>query len=268
MKFAIKFKSIVAFKLARLLPIRILKNLEAISHIGLGKGWDGGIENEIKLLLHEANKLGIVKIVALDIGANQGHWTSALKALNSSADVHVFEPSSSTFLLLKKNLETLKGVFLYQLALGSSIKKANLYSNFASSPLASLSKRKLIHEDIQFSNVEEVNLVTLDSWSAMHPAITPNIIKIDVEGHELEVLQGSLSMLPNVKIIQFEFGGTDIDTRVFFKDFWYFLFSVRFRIYRATPKGLMEIEKYSESEETFKFMTYYAINNNALDPTA
>lgn len=267
MKFVIKFKSILAFKLARLLPMSILKILEAISHVGLGKGWDGGIQNEIKVLLHEAHKLGIVKIVALDIGANQGHWTSALKALNTSAEVHVFEPSASTFILLKQNLETLKGIFLYQLALGNSIKKANLYSNFASSPLASLSKRKLIHEDIQFSNVEEINLVTLDSWSSQHPAIIPNVIKIDVEGHELEVLEGALSLLLNIKIIQFEFGGTDIDSRVFFKDFWYFLSSAGFSIFRATPKGLMEIKKYSEGEETFKFMTYYAINTNALGST-
>ena len=247
---------------ARWLPLRILQILESISQVGLGKGWDGGINNEIQLILREAHKLGIVGIVALDVGANQGLWTSTLKALDPIAEVHVFEPSSSSFKLLKLNLETLKGVFAYQLALGNSIKKTILYSNFESSPLASLSKRKLMHQDIQFSNVEEIDLVTLDSWAAEHPSVIPNVIKIDVEGHELEVLEGARSLLSQARIIQFEFGGTDIDSRVFFQDFWYFFTSTPFKIFRATPKGLLEIKKYSESEETFKFMTYYAINLN------
>ncbi len=246
---------------ARYLPLRILRILESISQVGLGKGWDGGIENEIKLVLGEARLQGIKRIVALDIGANAGLWTSTLKSFDPVAEVHAFEPSSSTFNLLRLNLRSFEDCFLYKLALGNSVMKTSLFSNFDTSPLASLSKRKLSHQQIQFSNVEEINLVTLDSWHQSNPSVFPNIIKIDVEGHELEVLEGARSVLPYVKIIQFEFGGTDIDSKVFFQDFWYFFSDSGFKIFRATPKGLMEIKKYSESEETFKFMTYYAIKS-------
>ena len=247
--------------LSKHLPLRSLLILESISQVGLGKGWESGITNEIELVLREIRKLGVERIVALDVGGNQGIWTSTLKALTPNAEVHVFEPSASSFQLLSRNLGSLKDVSLYQCALGNTIKRTFLYSNFETSPLASLTKRELAHQDIQFTNAEEVNLITLDSWFSDNPSVFPNVIKIDVEGHELEVLKGASSILPHVKIIQFEFGGTDIDSKIFFRDFWYFFSSTRFKIFRATPKGLLEIKKYSENEETFKFMTYYAINS-------
>ena len=59
-----------------------------------------------------------------------------------------------------------------------------------------------------------------------------DFMKIDTEGHELEVMKGFEGFLQNVKIIQFEYGGTYIDSNtklmdvidylsVWFKDFSY-----------------------------------------------
>ena len=49
-----------------------------------------------------------------------------------------------------------------------------------------------------------------------------DFFKIDVEGHEMDVLKGIGDKISNIKLIQFEFGGCNIDTRCFFQDFWYF----------------------------------------------
>lgn len=253
-------RSTILFFLSRALPFRVLLILESIGQIGLGKGWDGGISNEIQILLSLKCSLGLPRIVALDIGANKGDWTSTLKHLDPSSEVHVFEPSAGTFKLLKVNLQELSGVHLYQTAIGKTVGKTKLYSNFETSPLASLSVRRLEHDDVVFSNVEEIDVITLDSWKREHQEVTPNVLKVDVEGHELEVLLGGLSLLPQMKIIQFEFGGTDIDSKVFFQDFWYFFLTKNFKIFRLTPKGLLEIKRYSENEEVFKFATLYAVS--------
>ncbi len=258
----VRLRSRISFLAARWLPFRALQILESIGQIGLGKGWDGGISNEIQILIWLKRQMRLSRIVALDIGASKGAWASTLKHLDPSSEVHVFEPSSSTFALLKFNLRKFSEVHFYKTAVGNSRGKANLFSNFETSPLASLSMRRLEHQDVVFSNVEEVDVTTLDHWKLEHPGVIPNILKIDVEGHELEVLLGGQSLLPEIKIIQFEFGGTDIDSKVFFRDFWYFFLSKNFRIFRLTPKGLLEIKQYSENEEVFKFVTLYAVSSD------
>jgi hypothetical protein len=77
----------------------------------------------------------------------------------------------------------------------------------------------------------------------------------------LDVLKGAINSISQFKIIQFEFGGTDIDTRVFFRDFWDYFLSTNFSIFRLTPKGLVKVNEYSEHHEVFSFTTYFAIQS-------
>ena len=81
---------------------------------------------------------------------------------------------------------------------------------------------------------------------------------MDIEGHELDALRGFGEALKHIDVIQFEFGGCNIDTRTFFQDFWYFFQKEGFEIYRITPFDLVKIESYQESEEYFVTTNYLA----------
>ncbi len=87
----------------------------------------------------------------------------------------------------------------------------------------------------------------------------PNVLKMDVEGHELEVLLGSTQLLDNIEIIQFEMGGTNISSRTYFLDFWLFFRDKPFNLYRVGPRGLHRIDSYSEIDEIFLITTFFAI---------
>ena len=87
-------------------------------------------------------------------------------------------------------------------------------------------------------------------------------MKIDIEGMEYSALLGLGGSISYIKVIQFEFGGTCIDTRIFFQDFWYFLTKNKFKIFRITPFGLYEINSYRESDEFFSFTNFLAVNQN------
>jgi hypothetical protein len=96
-----------------------------------------------------------------------------------------------------------------------------------------------------------------------------NWLKVDVEGHELEVLKGAESTISSKQIdfISFEFGGANIDTRTFFKDYYNFFDEEDYRIYRILPSGkLYEIQSYKESEEKFRVTNYVAVNSNIKVP--
>ena len=74
---------------------------------------------------------------------------------------------------------------------------------------------------------EEIYLKRLDNyWKDKSKII--DYIKIDVEGHELDALEGFGDLIKKVRLIQFEFGGCNIDTRTYFQDFWYYFMAKRF----------------------------------------
>jgi hypothetical protein len=82
---------------------------------------------------------------------------------------------------------------------------------------------------------------------------------MDVEGHELDVLQGAELALSNIEIIQFEFGGCNIDTRTFLQDFWYLLSERGYELFRLTPRGIKKITKYTENDEVFSTTNFVAV---------
>ena len=262
-RFEIKY--LLLFLISRLLPTRALRLFEEIGQFGQGKGWDGGLEKEIATLISLANSQGLTKLRALDVGANRGHWTAQLKKNQPNSEIHAFEPSSAAFQLLKETTQGLEDVVLHQKAVGNRTGRVDLFSDRDASPLASLTHRRLGHENIDFSQVESIEVTTIDRWQKDYPSFIPNILKIDVEGHEFEVLIGCAAVLDKIRIIQFEFGGTDIDSRVFFQDYWYFFIDKNFDVFRLTPKGLVQVTKYSESEEIFKFSTFYAVSKVLVD---
>lgn len=259
-KTKVEIKYLLFSMMSRLLPSKALRLCEEIGQFGQGKGWNGGIEKEIYALISLANSQGLTKLRALDVGANQGLWTTKLKKHQPHSEIHAFEPSSTAFQLLKQNTQNLHGIVRHQIAVGNTVGRVNLFSDCDASPLASLTNRRLSHESIEFSQVESIEVTTLEKWQENYPNFIPNILKIDVEGHEFEVLKGGAAVLNEIKIIQFEFGGTDIDSRVFFQDYWYFFLDKNFNIFRLTPKGLNQVTKYSESEEIFKFSTFFAVS--------
>ena len=110
---------------------------------------------------------------------------------------------------------------------------------------------------------EEVSVNTLDGFCKKNNISTIDFLKIDVEGNEYKVLLGAQKMIKAGKIsfIQFEFGGTDIDARIFFFDFFKLL-SGNYNLYRILKNGLWPINHYKETDEIFFTTNYLAVLND------
>jgi FkbM family methyltransferase len=223
-----------------------------------GKGWGASTTREEASALF--NHLGTNpddKITVFDVGANVGDYTDAVLQLLSNATVFSFEPSPEAHIILQKRFSNVSQVSLAKVALGKARGKSNLFADASGSPLASLTKRRLDHFGLEFTHSDLVDVVTLDEWCNEN-AIWPDVIKMDVEGHELDVLKGGENAVANARAVQFEFGGCNIDTRTFFQDFWYFFKTKGFEIWRITPSGLFKQENYSELDECFVTTNYIA----------
>jgi hypothetical protein len=61
-------------------------------------------------------------------------------------------------------------------------------------------------------------------------------------------------------MVAFEFGGSNIDSRSFFQDFYYFFKAQKFNLSRITPSGyLYPIKSYSELLEQFRCTNFVAV---------
>ncbi len=251
-------KKIISILLKIPVSIKLIKSIEEISqnYQGKGNGWGtDSIENEVN------NCLSLLKLspkIFIDIGANKGEYTQYLLKRKPNLECHIFEPSVSNFEKLK-NMFTQQNIFINKIGLSNSNKKSKLYSNYSGSKLASLTKRRLEHFEVKMNYTEIIELQRFDNYWKNKESIL-DYVKIDVEGHELDVLEGFGDLINRVKLIQFEFGGCNIDTRTFFQDFWYYFAEKDFLIYRITPRGPLLIKKYSEKNEYFATTNYIAIN--------
>ena len=235
----------IVHRLLKFLPLLIARNLsisfweraEDFAQKQLGKGsgaWS--TKREARMIADFVGSMQIRDLVAIDAGANLGNWTAELLEYLPRASVFAFEPSHAAFTQLQKRFSTDDRITSINIALGKKNETSVLYADQSGSGLGSLSKRRVQHFNIDFSFEEEVKVQTLDSWISNNKLkILPSILKMDVEGHEYDLLLGATDVIKNIKIIQFEFGGANIDTRVFFQDFWYFFQNLGFEIYRLAP---------------------------------
>jgi FkbM family methyltransferase len=152
-------------------------------------------------------------------------------------------------------------ITLNNIALGKQKGETQLYYDEKKSGLASLTKRRLDHFQINFEESEVISIDTLDNYCKTNNINNINLLKIDVEGHELDVLAGATEMFHKkaIDIVTFEFGGCNIDTRSFFQDFYYFFADAGMSISRITPSGyLFPIESYTEILEQFRTTNFVA----------
>ena len=135
----------------------------------------------------------------LDIGANKGDV--ALAALKSypSCKVICFEPVQATFDLLQQNLNAYSDrTFLYHSALAETagVGEINITSfHGANSILPQSPFHKKFNPHIGEMRKEQISLVRLDDIAAQFPTTHIDIMKIDVEGYEINVLKGGRAFI-------------------------------------------------------------------------
>tara|TARA_B110000008_G_C16956940_1_gene558583 strand:+ start:279 stop:1256 length:978 start_codon:yes stop_codon:yes gene_type:complete len=185
--------------------------------------------------------------VFVDIGSNWGHH-SFIAALEKGAKVYSFEPNSSVYDDLKSISYSLGCDHLvtpFNMACGSSnglieLTQLGFESGVASISKDSISKRSSsrhrIEKLINFITLkktirEKVNVRKLDD--VVNPDIKVDLIKIDVEGAEMQCLFGALSIIKRCrpKII-FELRTDEFANSKEFSDFFE---ALKYSLYIVEP---------------------------------
>jgi FkbM family methyltransferase len=137
-----------------------------------------------------------------DVGANYGLFTFALRAARPALRIEAFEPDPDSIVLMRRTLDSHGSdrVRLHPIALSNGEGTARFLRDTRSGATGALMlpNEPLRHETPQPREID-VETSTIDVESRKLGA--PDIVKIDVEGAELEVLQGGKKVLHEHKPI-------------------------------------------------------------------
>ena len=147
--------------------------------------------------------------VIFDVGANRGNTTLKYSQIFPNSEIHSFEPfpkSYEVFINLHKdNLN----VNINKYALSSNIGTSNLNINKSVDTNSFLESKKIgANSDKNCISVGQIPIKTntIDNYCLKKNIEKIDILKIDVQGFEIEVLKGALDMLKNgsIKLIYIE----------------------------------------------------------------
>jgi FkbM family methyltransferase len=242
-----------------------------VSQLDLWRGYGAGVYvassgEQILFQLAREKVVGPDGLVIFDVGANVGDFSAAaLDALGRPAEIHAFEPQREVFQKLAARFGGSDRVIVNHRALGRAPGEMPLYGNSRDAGMASLLNRNLAHVGLASSFQEMVKVERLDNYCEARGVKWIHLLKMDVEGFELEVLAGAEKLFAEdrVRLCSFEFGGCNLDSRTFLRDFFEFFSKYRMKINRITPTGtLVELGRYSENLERFTTTNYVALRDN------
>ena len=143
----------------------------------------------------------------IDVGANQGQFAIAASKGYPQANIYSFEPLPETFLVLKKNVGEYDRIKSFNTALGSEQGVIDFYKNnhsHASSalPVSTFQKNQLPETSI--TQKIQVPVERLDRIADKLVLEAPVLLKLDVQGFEKQVLEGSSGIINKIDFLVFE----------------------------------------------------------------
>lgn len=159
------------------------------------------IEDEMFLL----NKFISSNDIAFDIGANIGEFSYCLSTIIKNGQVYSFEPQRRVFNILQGSLGNIQNIHLHNISLSNNDGYSTIYVPIVKGRLSPTEASLDLHfndlsgyEKIKKSEghiKERIKTSTLDSFCLNYNIKKIDFIKCDTEGHELEILQGSIMCL-------------------------------------------------------------------------
>lgn len=223
-----------------------------------GKGFgSNSIKSEINCISKLLN--GNEPTLCIDIGGNVGNYSAELLNRYKHAQIVCFEPSATNISLLENRFGRESRLILEPVGVAEHPGTVTLFADTPGSGLGSMTKRDLSHFGRNFDNEEQIQIIRFEQyWRDTLHRSPIDLLKLDIEGHEMDALRGCGDAIEATRVVQFEFGGSNIDTRTYFRDFWHYFRDHGFQLYRITPLGLAKLKRYRERDECFRTTNFLA----------
>ncbi|MDE4145973.1 MAG: FkbM family methyltransferase [Pseudophaeobacter sp. bin_em_oilr2.035] len=128
------------------------------------------------------------RFVALDVGANTGQTLQALANRFHNRQIFCFEPVKNTFAALQTKAAGYEGVEVFHTAMSDKVGTIEMLAEGTSG------LNRVLEADVPGGSqqrIETVHATTVDQFLAERQLSRIGLLKIDVEGYEMNVLRGA-----------------------------------------------------------------------------
>ena len=136
----------------------------------------------------------------VDVGANCGAALVYWAERHPDAAVHSVEPGSPQRAVLERNVARFDNIQVHPIGLHDTDQTLPLYSGDGDS-----GKSSVIRGAWNTERSEEVTLRSAASWASEHGIDAIDILKVDVEGLEVEVLTSLGDLVSSAKVVHVEY---------------------------------------------------------------
>ena len=180
--------------------------------------------------------------IIFDVGASWGGYAKSLRRFGFKNKIISFEPVNASYEKLLKN--SFKDSYWYVhkkiIVTNKNIKKQmiNVSKDFDNSSLLNLTKlHSENHVEAKYSHQEEVECDSLDNLVSHYLKDEKNLmIKVDVQGTEMDVLKSALNNIKKFKLVQIELSLHKMyEQQVLWKEIIAFMNDCNFDIWTIYP---------------------------------
>jgi FkbM family methyltransferase len=150
-----------------------------------------------ELALARLRKAGLAPRSFFDVGASDGVFANLAGSIWPDAEIHCFEPEPEYVEQLAQRAKTNPRLHVCAALVGSEPHPGREYHFHlgASSVLPNAVKAASTAD-----NLRSARMITLDGYCREH-RLSPDFLKIDVQGYELEVLKGAVQVLGGIEVV-------------------------------------------------------------------
>ncbi|WP_179018611.1 FkbM family methyltransferase [Winogradskyella forsetii] len=171
-----------------------------------------------------------------DIGANVGQTIKDFKEVFKNGTIHAFEPSPSTFEILKNASKGLDKLHFWNVGVGASKGELLLNEYKHSNTNSFLDFHTSNSNDLKGKT--PVEIITIDQFVEANNIEKIDVLKIDTEGFELEVFKGAQKSFSSGKIGLLFFEASFINSHKgmpTFTELWNFVLNEDFELVSVYP---------------------------------
>ena len=179
----------------------------------INSSWRKGLMNNIAASVELENLVKDLHFkTVLDIGSNKGQFILLIKKLYKNKIFYSFEPIREILEKQKKFFKDKRNLFFYNIGIGKKSEKKRFYitNRKDSSSFLKVERKIKDNEDYRVEEERIITIKSLDKIMSKKKLLGPILMKIDVQGFELEVLKGSYSTLKKIKYIIIEVSNDEI----------------------------------------------------------
>ena len=145
------------------------------------------------------NQIRQIKTI-IDIGSNKGQFSILAKSYFPKSKIYSFEPQKE-YLNIQKKILSKKNIKYFNFGLGSKKDRKNFYITNREDSSSFLKPSNTEINKYKIKKIKKIHLNKSDNVLNLNQIKRPSMIKLDVQGFELEALKGSIKILKKIDFI-------------------------------------------------------------------